>query len=138
MFSVLRAVARPLIAAIFVSGGLDAARRPGGRIQAAASIGVPRPELAVRANGLAMAIAGLAFGLGVFPDWAAGILAALLIPTTVAGHPFWREDDPQKRSGQRTHFLKNVAMIGGLLLAAAEERNARVAESAREALRQAA
>ena len=138
MYSMLRALARPLIAAIFVSGGLDAARNPGGRARAAASIGVPQPELAVRANGAVMVLAGLAFGLGVFPEWAAGVLAASLIPTTIAGHPFWKEADPQKRAGQRIHFLKNVAMIGGLLLAAAEERHARILDAAQEMLRQAA
>ena len=138
MFSILRALARPLIAAIFVSGGLDAARNPGGRTRAAASIGVPQPELAVRANGAVMVLAGLAFGIGIFPEWAAGVLAASLIPTTIAGHPFWKESDPQKRTGQRIHFLKNVAMIGGLLLAAAEERHARILDDAQETLRQAA
>lgn len=138
MFSILRALARPLIAAIFVSGGLDAARNPGGRTRAAASIGVPQPELAVRANGAVMALAGLAFGIGIFPEWAAGVLAASLIPTTIAGHPFWKEADPQKRAGQRIHFLKNVAMIGGLLLAAAEERHARILDNAQETLGRAA
>lgn len=137
MYSLLRALARPLIAAIFVFGGLDAARRPGGRTRAAASIGVPQPELAVRANGAVMVLAGLAFGLGIIPEWAAGVLAASLIPTTIAGHPFWKEADPQKRAGQRIHFLKNVAMIGGLLLAATEKRHARILDDAQEALRQA-
>ena len=135
MFSMIRALARPLLAAIFVAGGFDAARRPGGRTRMAAAIGIPQPELAVRANGVVMALAGIAFGLGIYPDWAATILAASLVPTTLAGHPFWEERDPQKRAGQRVHFLKNAAMLGGLLLAAAEERHARVISDAQESLR---
>lgn len=138
MFSLIRVLARPLLAAIFVSGGLDTARRPGGRTQAAAALGVPKPELVVRANGATMVLAGVAFGLGLFPEWAAAILAASLAPTTLAGHPFWKETDPQKRAGQRIHFLKNVAMIGGLLLAAAEERHARELRATGERLRRAA
>jgi putative oxidoreductase len=125
MLALVRALARPLLAAIFIIGGLDTARNPGQRPQAAAAMGVPQPELAVRANALLMVLAGLAFALGVFPEWAALLLAGSLVPTTLAGHPFWKETDPQKRASQRVHFLKNVAMIGGLLLAAAEEHSAR-------------
>ena len=43
-------------------------------------------------------------------------LIASLIPTTVAGHPFWTIEDPAARAQQRIHFLKNSAMLGGLLL----------------------
>ena len=43
-----------------------------------------------------------------------GVLAAL-VPTTLAGHPFWNETDPQARAGQLTQLLKNVGMAGGLL-----------------------
>jgi uncharacterized membrane protein YphA (DoxX/SURF4 family) len=107
-----------LTAAIFVIQGWDSAREPGSRPQAAAALGVPEPELAVRANGVAMLTAGVALGLGIFPRWAAALLALVLVPTTAAGHPFWKEEDPQKRRGQRVHFLKNLSMIGGLLLIA--------------------
>lgn len=118
---IIRACARLLFATIFVTGGWDVAKEPGPtRIQMAASIGVPQPEAAVRANGIVMVTAGLALALGFFPRFAAAILAASLAPTTVAGHPFWKENDPMKRNGQRVHFLKNLAMIGGLLLLATD------------------
>ena len=51
---------------------------------------------------------------------AAVVLAATLVPTTLAGHRFWEEDDPAARRHQTIHVLKNVAMMGGLLLAAAD------------------
>src|SRR5579875_3172611 len=101
MLSLVRAVGRLLLAAIFVSSGWEVSQRPGGRVQAAANIGVPNPELAVRGNAVAMLLGGLALGLGVFPRLAAALLAATLLPTTYAGHPFWKEPDPQKRAGQR-------------------------------------
>jgi uncharacterized membrane protein YphA (DoxX/SURF4 family) len=46
------------------------------------------------------------------------VLATTLIPTTLAGHAFWAEEDPQARAQQRIQFLKNASMFGGLLLAA--------------------
>ena len=47
---------------------------------------------------------------------AALALGASLIPTTAAGHRFWEEDEPAARSQQTIHFLKNAAMLGGLLM----------------------
>lgn len=41
-----------------------------------------------------------------------------MLPTTVAGHPFWEIDDPAKRSQQRVQFLKNLGILGGLLVVA--------------------
>jgi uncharacterized membrane protein YphA (DoxX/SURF4 family) len=62
-----------------------------------------------------MVVAGTALALGIFPRWAAGVLFASLVPTTLAGHPWWKEEDDQARAQQRIHFLKNVAIIGGLV-----------------------
>lgn len=45
-------------------------------------------------------------------------LAGSLVPTTLAGHRFWEETDKQERAAQQIHFLKNLSMLGGLMLAA--------------------
>jgi uncharacterized membrane protein YphA (DoxX/SURF4 family) len=45
-------------------------------------------------------------------------LAVSMVPTTVAGHPFWEIDEPVKRSQQRVQFLKNLGILGGLLVVA--------------------
>jgi hypothetical protein len=42
------------------------------------------------------------------------------VPTTLAGHRYWEIEDPELRAQQRIHFLKNLTMLGGLLLAAAD------------------
>jgi uncharacterized membrane protein YphA (DoxX/SURF4 family) len=51
---------------------------------------------------------------------AALALAASLVPTTVTGHPFWNHRDPQQRAMHQTQFLKNLGLIGGLLLVAVD------------------
>ncbi len=48
------------------------------------------------------------------------MLAGTLIPVTLAGHPFWLNDDPAAKSNNQIHFLKNLGLFGGLLLAAAD------------------
>ena len=43
-------------------------------------------------------VAGTMLAFGKFPRLASTALAASLIPTTLAGHRFWEEDDPEVRS----------------------------------------
>ena len=51
---------------------------------------------------------------------ASAALAATLVPTTIAAHSYWQEQDPEVRARQRTQFLKNLGLLGGLLLAAVD------------------
>ena len=119
----LRAVGRVALAAMFITGGADALFDPGPGAPRAAEIGVPLdPEVAVRANGAAMLAAGTALALGVWPRLAAVVLAGSLVPTTLAGHPYWQVEDPAMRRQQRTHFFKNVGLFGGALLVLSERR----------------
>ena len=117
--------ARRLLAPMFVAGGLDAYRNPEGKASkadtvtapVAAALGLPDDTTAfVRANGAVQVVGGVMLGSGVYPRLAALMLAGSLVPTTLAGHPFWDIADPKDRAAQRTQFLKNLAMLGGLLL----------------------
>jgi putative oxidoreductase len=127
--TVVRRIARPMMAAIFVTNGLDSLRHPAKPAQVAAPVikalagplNLPDdPELMVRANGATMLVAGTMLGLGKFPRLAAIALAATLVPATYAAHAFWAIDDPAAREQQKTHFLKNVGLLGGVLLASVD------------------
>ncbi len=74
----------------------------------------------VQLNGAVHVVGGALLAMGKVPRLAALALAVSLVPTTAAGHRFWEESDPQQRSNQQVHFLKNVSMMGGLLLAAVD------------------
>ena len=117
--NLVRHLARALVGAPFVYLGHQAATAPGARVQMAADLGIPNPETAVRLNGWAMVAGGAALAAGVLPRVAAGGLAAALVPTTLAGHAFWNHDDPSARTVNRIQFLKNTALLGGLLAIAA-------------------
>jgi uncharacterized membrane protein YphA (DoxX/SURF4 family) len=127
--TVVRRIARPMLAAIFVASGLDALLHPTERAKVAAPLvaklsgplNLPdNPEMLVRANGATMVAAGTMLGLGTFPRVAAMALAGALVPTTYTAHAFWTVKDPAARSQQRVHFLKNVGLLGGVLLAAVD------------------
>lgn len=119
--SALRCVARAALGVPFVLLGWGALVEPGGRVKAAEALGLPEPELMVRLNGAAMVAGGAALVVNVLPRAAATGLIAALIPTTLAGHPFWKLDDPEARNAQRVQALKNLAMLGGLLAVATQD-----------------
>jgi putative oxidoreductase len=125
--TLLRAVARPMLASIFVFGGAMALKSPGPRAakaqptadlikKAVPSLPVDGSNL-TRVNGAVQLVGGLALASGRLPRLAAFALATTLPPTTIAGHRYWDESDPAARANQRIHFLKNVSMTGGLLMA---------------------
>ena len=132
--TIVRLAARPLLASMFVVGGLDAVRNAAKKSDAAEPVVdrlapllrryVPQlpedPTTLVRLNGVAQVGAALMLATGRMPRTSSAVLAATLVPTTAAGHRFWEEKDPQRKSQQRIHFFKNASMLGGLLLAAVD------------------
>ncbi|HEY0639417.1 MAG TPA: DoxX family protein [Pseudonocardiaceae bacterium] len=127
----LRRVARPLLAGIFVSSGLDTLLNPGPKVDKAAPLlkkagealpieDPPPPATLVQLDAAVKVAAGSLLAAGYAPRLASAALAASLVPTTVIAHPFWQEHDDTARTAQRVHFFKNLAMLGGLLLAAAD------------------
>jgi uncharacterized membrane protein YphA (DoxX/SURF4 family) len=127
--SIVRRIARPLLAASFVAGGLDAVLHPSIRAEAARplvervapKLGVPSdPELFVRAGGAAAAVAGTLFAAGRLPRLSSLVLAVTLAPATYVEYPFWQEKDPALKRSQRVLFLKNVGLLGASLITAVD------------------
>jgi uncharacterized membrane protein YphA (DoxX/SURF4 family) len=123
-----RRIARPMLAAIFIAEGIDALRDPEHKAKAAQAVTVPLvewmpslpddPELLVRVNGAVQVGAGVLLATGRFRRLASVALIGSIIPTTYAGHRFWEEEEGAARSEQQMHFLKNLGLLGGLILAA--------------------
>ena len=144
---VLRALARPMLASIFIVQGYDTLRQPEKVAARADKVVGPLKERVsalpddidteqlVRINGGIQLVAGSLLALGRFPRLSALALAATLVPTTLAGHPYWETKDEKERAQQRIHFLKNLTMLGGLLIAAADtEGNPSLAWRSRHAV----
>ncbi|MGS2619721.1 DoxX family membrane protein [Micromonospora sp. LZ34] len=106
-------IARVLIALLFVVSGAATAMDPEPRRRKAEWFGHP-PLIAVRANGIGMVVLAMIFVTGYHARWTAIGLMVLLGLTTIGGHAFWRESGPD-RSREVTQFLKNTAVLGGLL-----------------------
>lgn len=129
---IVRRLARPLLATIFISGGINTLRNPEAHTKAAdamldkSGLAVSQEQLPadlgtlVKVDGAVKIGAGLMLALGRFPRLSALLLAASLVPTTLAGHRFWEYDDENERAGQLIHFEKNVGLLGALLLASVD------------------
>jgi uncharacterized membrane protein YphA (DoxX/SURF4 family) len=125
--TLVRLIAHPLLASTFVSAGASAVRKPQGLAERADPVTGPiaravpylpdDPVQLVRINGAVQVGAGLMLATGRLPRLSALVLAGSLVPTTLAGHPFWQVEDPMERRAARTQFLKNLGLLGGLLLA---------------------
>ena len=134
--TITRLLARPMLATIFVAGGINALRNTEGHAakakkvtdkvvpaaqKAAPQVPIPTdPATLVRINAGAQILAAAALATGRAPRLSASVLAASLVPTTLAGHAFWNETDPQAKNAQRLQFYKNTSVLGGLLLAAVD------------------
>jgi uncharacterized membrane protein YphA (DoxX/SURF4 family) len=137
--TLLRAAARTMLASYFVVSGVKALRDPDPLLPAAEPLAdkfVPLvkqyapeqfanliPEDAatlVRVNGAAQVLGGLALATGKGRRLGALLLAGSILPSTIAKHPFWTRTDPDEKAIDRAQFLKNISLLGGVLLASAD------------------
>ncbi|MET7769625.1 DoxX family membrane protein [Nocardia sp. NPDC005366] len=131
----LRRLARPLLATAFIADGVDTLIHPQPRAKAAAALvqqgerSLPNnvaaklpadPGTVVRVNALAQVSAGTLLALGRAPRLSALVLAATVIPATVTEQDFWAETDPDRKIAKRNAFLKDISLLGGLMIASAD------------------
>ena len=107
--SAVPAIGRVLLAAIFVFSGIGKALAPAGTIGYIESVGLPFATL-----GLIAAVAielggGVMLALGIKTRLVAAVLAAFAVVTALVFHNALGDQN------QLIHFMKNIAMAGGLL-----------------------
>ena len=126
MIRALYTVARIALAVVFIRSGYEVVRAPAkaaatagpllGAVRSQSPVPLPADEQLVQANAAAQVAGGVLLATGIAPQLAAGVLMGSLVPTTFAGHSFWKHEDPAQRFNQRNHFNKNIGLFGGLLL----------------------
>jgi uncharacterized membrane protein YphA (DoxX/SURF4 family) len=123
----VRTAARTMLSAIFVVSGIRVLIKPDAKVEASRRVvdrigpllekvdpRIPTdPRTLVRAKAAADVVAGVALATGRFSRPAAAVLAAGLVPGTLAGQPWAGETE-------QAGFLKNLGLLGGLLLAAVD------------------
>jgi putative oxidoreductase len=107
-------LARFLLAAIFVASGFGKIADFSGTQGYMASVGMPATALFLIGAILVEVLGGLALVVGYRARLAALSLALFLVPTTLLFHAFWSAP-PEAAQMQTINFMKNLAIIGGLL-----------------------
>ena len=113
--------ARIMLAAIFLLTGYDKLVDVDSAAGDIAEIGLPFPTLLALAAGLVELVCGALLALGRRTAWAAAGLLLFLVPVTVL------MENPLRAGadfGAVIDFLKNLAILGGLLMVVLAERAA--------------
>jgi putative oxidoreductase len=108
-------VGRIFLALIFVVSGVGKITGYAGTAAYMASKGLPLVEILLPLTIAVELGGGLLLALGWKARWAALALFLFLIPTTLIFHQFWGLE-PKLAQMQKIHFLKNVAIMGGMLM----------------------
>lgn len=131
----LRAAARTMLASFFVVNGVNAVRKPDAYVAEAepvtskvlplaqrvvpptAAVHLPEDTRTwVRIVGGAQIAGGAMLATGIGRRCGAGILAASMVPHVAASNPL--ASQASERREMASHLLRNVALLGGVLLAA--------------------
>jgi putative oxidoreductase len=110
-------LARVFIAALFLVAGTRKLLTYAATVGYMTKLGFPAPEVLTP---IAIAIeigGGLMLASGWRTRWAAWLLVAFVVVATAMAHRFW-QFEPAQFANQLNHFLKNIAIIGGLIFVA--------------------
>lgn len=110
-------IARLLIGGVFVAGGVEHffAFKP--LVEEARKKNIPMPATFVVVGSCWQIVAGLCLIFNLYRPWPALALLVFTVLASVTLLDFWRAEGPQ-REGMRHAFTVNIALIGGLILAA--------------------
>jgi putative oxidoreductase len=108
-------VARLALAALFLQSGIAKLSNLGGFTAMLAGKGVPFPDLFALLGAAAETVGPVALILGVAPRLTAVLLIGFTLIASLLSHSFWTFPDLSQAAQQRTQFLKNMAIVGGLL-----------------------
>jgi putative oxidoreductase len=108
-------VGRVLLAAIFILGGWGKIGGFEGTAGYIASKGLPLPQVGAAIAIVVELVGGIMLLVGFRARWAALAIFVFLIPTTFIFHAFWAVP-PEQVMAQQNSFMKNLAIMGGMLM----------------------
>lgn len=114
----LSLLGRLLLAVLFLPAGISKITGFAGTVGYIGSVGLPFPTLGAALAIVVEVAGGLALVFGVGTRWAALILAAFTLAASVFFHAYWSVPAEAVMVTQLL-FIKNIAVIGGLLTLAA-------------------
>ncbi len=111
--------ARLLLAAIFVSSGVGKIFEFGSTRDFMAQEGMQMPALFLIGAIVFEIVGGASIVLGYKARLGAILLIIFLVPATLIFHDFWTIEDAEAQKTQMIMFMKNLSIMGGLLMVVA-------------------
>jgi putative oxidoreductase len=109
-------IGRVIVGCFFLMNGFNHFAQINRTSGYAKSKGIPAPALAVGGSGVLLFLGGLSLLLGYHPTVGAALLVIFLLGVSFGIHNFWTVQDQQAKLGEMTNFLKNMAILGLLLM----------------------
>lgn len=110
-------VGRILISVIFLLSGIVKVMNFSGMVAFMAAKGMPLPDVMIAGALIVEILGALCLITGFQTRIASLIMFLYLIPTTLMFHNFWTMQGAMRTDNQ-ANFLKNLAIMGGLLMVA--------------------
>jgi putative oxidoreductase len=108
-------VGRILLAALFIVSGFGKISGYDGTAGYMAAKGLPMVNVLLPLTIALELGGGILLAVGFKARWIALLFFLFLIPTTFIFHAFWGID-PKEAATQQINFLKNVSIMGGMLM----------------------
>lgn len=109
---------RILLAYLFLPAGIGKITGFAGTVGYIASVGLPLPQVAAAIAVVVEIVGGIALIVGFGTRFAALALAAFTLVASILFHNYWSFPADQQMM-QQLMFIKNIAVVGGLLTLAA-------------------
>jgi uncharacterized membrane protein YphA (DoxX/SURF4 family) len=116
MGTTLLYIGRILFGGYFIMGGINHFRHLEMMSGYAQSKGTPYPKYSVTFSGILLVIGGASLLLNVLPGLGLISLAVFLVPVTLIMHAPWKVQDPQAKMSETINFMKNIALLGAVLI----------------------
>jgi len=109
-------IGRIIFGGYFIVGGINHFTKLEMMSGYAKSKGALSPKLSVVFSGLLLLIGGVSVLFNIFPVIGFISLILFLVPVTFIMHAPWKVQDPQMKMGETVNFMKNIALIGAVLM----------------------
>lgn len=148
MRTLLRWIARPLLAAVFAWDGIDALRNPQDHVErfrktepTLEKLGLPPlltsdAKLLSQVTGALTTLSAAGLALGKWPRLNAAVLALVNLPITVVNNPVWTIRDPQRRQDATRGLVVGASLAGGLGMAMLDNLDRLTRKQRKQALAQ--
>ena len=130
--SITSLAGRILMSVVFLFSGLGKVMAYSMMVGYAAAKGLPMAGAGVAVAAVIEILGGLALLTGFYTRIAAWVMFLYLIPVSLTFHNFWAMQGMERMDNQ-IHFLKNLAIMGGLLILAANGAGGYSFDSSRSA-----